>query len=239
MKRLFRQGGRTGSQRDVSALIVDLERSDDSDAVFLAYSLGELRDPSAVEPLLNRMRRIDLSAPSPDNVNKVAWAVIAEALGGLATAGSPAADELVAALEHPVGDEYLDAMDALATMGEQRAVEPLLRRLRMLDLDPHAPWSADWESLTDALGRLRAQEAVDFFIDALGSPHLAEGAANALGQIRDPRAVPALAAALEGMPSDRVGEAILEALSRIGTTKASEVAAVWRARGITLEPDQL
>jgi HEAT repeat protein len=96
----------------------------------------------------------------------------------------------------------------------------------------------EWQYLTDALGRLKALEAVDFFIDALAYPYLAEGAATALGQIGDQRAVPALAELLETIPSDRVGEATLEALAAIRTEDALAVADDWRTRGITLPPDQ-
>ena len=223
------------SQRDVAGLTAALERSDDSDAVLFAIALGELGDSSAVQPLVRRLRRIDLSTPTSDNSNKAAWAVIAEALGQLATPGSPAADELLKALEHPVGDEDLDAMDALATMGDQRASGPVLRRLRSMD---DSTGILEWQYVIDVLGRLKVPEAVDLLVDELDSKYLSEEAATALGRIGDPRAVPALAALLEQMPSDPVGEATLEALTKIGTPEATEVVAAWRKRGITLPPDQ-
>jgi len=81
-------------------------------------------------------------------------------------------------------------------------------------------------------------EAVDLFVDALSSWYLSEEAATRARELGDPRAVSALAALLERMPSDRVGEAILEALTKIGTPEATEVVADWRRRGITLPPDQ-
>lgn len=224
------------SQGDVTGLIHELDQSDDSVTCFLATALGELGDSRAVEPLLHRMRRIDLTA-SPEPDTKAAWALIAEALGNLARPGSPAADELLAALEHPVGDEHLDAMDALATMGDERAIEPLVRRLHSQGLGPSGD-VLEWQCLTDALGRLKALEAVDVFVEALAYPYLAEGAATALGGIADPRAVPALAGLLETIPSDRVGEATLEALAAIGTPEATAAADDWRTRGITLPPDE-
>jgi HEAT repeat protein len=131
---------------------------------------------------------IDLAA-SPETDTKAAWTLIAEALGELATAGSPAADRLLAALEHPIGNEYLDAMSALATMGDERAIEPLLRRLRSQGLGPSGD-IVEWQYLSDAIGRLKARDAVDFFIEALEFPYLAEEAATALGRIDDPGAVP-------------------------------------------------
>lgn len=235
-RKAFERAWRLKAQGDVSGLIRELERSDDSVTCVLAMALFDLGDPRAVDPLLHRMRKIDLAA-SPETDTKGAWALIAEALGKLASAGSPAADELLAALEHPVGDEYLDAMDALATMGDERAIEPLLRRLRSHGLGPSGD-IVEWQCLSDALGRLRARAAAGFFIEALEFPYLAEEAATALGRIGDPRAVPPLEALLEQMPSDRVGDATLEALTEIGTPEAKTAVTDWRRRGITLEPDQ-
>jgi hypothetical protein len=40
------------------------------------------------------------------------------------------------------------------------------------------------------------------------------------------------------MPSDRVGDATLEALTAIGTPEAKTVVTDWRKRGVTLSPDQ-
>jgi hypothetical protein len=88
--RFIKRLKRMKSQRDVAGLTAALVRSDDSDAVLFASALGELGDSSAAEPLLRRLRRIDLSTPTSDNSNKVAWAVIAEALGQLATPGGVA-----------------------------------------------------------------------------------------------------------------------------------------------------
>jgi len=223
------------SQRDVAGLTAALERSDDSDAVLFAIALGELGDSSAVEPLLRRLRRIDLSTATSDPVNKAAWGVIAEALGQLATPGSPAADELLKALEHPVGDEDLDAMDALATMGDQRASEPLLRRLRSMD---DATGILEWQCVIDALGRLKVPEAVDLLVDELDSEYLSEEAATALGRIGDLRAVPPLVALLAQTPSEPVREATLDALMAIGTPEAKEAVAAWRERGAALPPDE-
>jgi HEAT repeat protein len=235
-RRAFERARRFKSAGDVPGLIHELDHSDDSVTCFLAMALAELGDSRAVDPLVRRMRGIDLTG-LPETDTKAAWALIAEALGKLAQPGSPAADELLAALEQPVGDEHLDAMDALATMGDERAIEPLLRRLHSQGLGPSGE-ILEWQYLTDALGRLKAFDAVDVFIEALAYPYLAEGAATALGQIGDQRAVPALAELLETIPSDRVGEAILEALTAIGTPDALAAADDWRTRGIALPPDQ-
>jgi hypothetical protein len=40
------------------------------------------------------------------------------------------------------------------------------------------------------------------------------------------------------MPSERVGEAILNALASIGTPEAKAAIDDWQKRGITLPPDQ-
>jgi HEAT repeat protein len=58
----------------------------------------------------------------------------------------------------------------------------------------------EWQYVIEALGRLKVPEAVDRLVDALGYELVSKEAATALGQIGDPRTVPALPR-LEGPPS--------------------------------------
>ena len=78
---------------------------------------------------------------------------------------------------------------------------------------------------------LKAPEAVDVLIAALEIESLREDTAHALGDIGDPRAVPALAAQLEPEPPLFVGNAIWNALKSIGTPEAKAAIAAWEARG--------
>jgi HEAT repeat protein len=88
-------------KRDVEGLIDLLEHGDVKTQGWAASALGLLQDPRAVEPLLRRLRRIDLSTATEDE--QLEWTTVASALGHVADAGSPAADELAQVLSQPDG----------------------------------------------------------------------------------------------------------------------------------------
>jgi HEAT repeat protein len=78
--------------------------------------------------------------------------------------------------------------------------------------EPTTPRRAAW-----LLGKLRAREAVDALLDILrgkADPYIKESAVDALGQIGDPRAAPALAELAQGRPVLLRGPAE-EALKRL------------------------
>lgn len=223
---------RLGEKRDVQGLIDLLEHGDGHIPAIAGHELGLLGDARAVEPLLRRFRRIDLSTATADE--EYEWVCLARALGRLTDAGSPAADELLEELERPDRREFRMAALALAETGDRRAIEPLVRLLGSIDPSSLTPEDErDAEYAIDALGMLKAPEAVDALIAALEIVGLREETANALGDIGDPRAVPALAALLEPEPPFFVGNAIWNALEAIGTPEAKTAVAAWEARGIT------
>jgi HEAT repeat protein len=137
-------------------------------------------------------------------------------------------------LEWPDGTPTRAAMTALAGMGERRAIEPLLRRLETIDYTSERAIGGDLTYTCEALGELKAVEAVEPLIAALEVAEFGrEKVAVALGEIGDPRAVPALASALDPEPPLFVGNAIGNALNQIGTPEAKAAVAAWEARGVT------
>jgi HEAT repeats len=160
--------------------------------------------------------------PSTSNSN---GQPLPSALGYVADAGSPAADELVHALGRPDGggNVFFAAVEALAEMGDRRAIEPCLRRLDSIDFGALSDNDQrDAEYAIEALGTLQASEAVGPLISALEIENLSvrELAAYALGDIGDPRAVPALASLLKSAPGYVIENACSVALGAIGTDEA-------------------
>ena len=117
-------------------------------------------------------------------------------------------------------------------MGEQRAIEPLLRRLKAIPLSPPTTEAVqvELETVASALGELRAREAVNALVAALVVDEFFESSAYALGDIGDPRAVPALAPLLEVELSGWNANAVFVALDQIGTPEARAAIAASEAR---------
>jgi HEAT repeat protein len=216
---------------DAVGLLEILERGDVGFACQAAIALAKLSDRRAVDPILVRLRAIDLAFPTDDEVQQ--WGIFARALGKLAEPRSPAADELLAAVEERQGPVAWDAIEALEAMGEQQVIEPLLRRLKAIDLSPPTTKAVqvEWETVAEALGELKARQAVDALIAGLGVDEFFETSAFALGDIGDPRAVPTLVALLEVELSDWNANAVFVALHEIGTPDAMRAIAASEARG--------
>ena len=221
---------RMKKKRDMAGLIDALEQDDGEVARAAAISLGQLGDERGADWLLRNLRAIDLSSATTEE--EYEWGYLASALGKVAEPGSPAADELLAALERPDGVPSRSAAEGLAEMGERRAIEPLVRRLDRIDYRfPKLHWD-DFQYVSEALGTLKATEAIEPLIVALEAEDYREMAAAALGEIGDPRAVPALAALLEPEPPLWVGNATVVALDAIGTAEARQAVAAWEERGV-------
>jgi HEAT repeat protein len=221
---------RLEEERDVAGLVDALENGQGSVAYRALEALGRFGDRSATEPVLRLLQSIDLDSPtSVEEADRAEWqwGLLAYLLGRVAEPGSPAAEELLRALEGSHVGAAESAMDALAAMGEPRAVEPLLRRLRDM---VHASSSRDADAfyfVSRGLGELKVREAVDPLLSALEVEDFQEWAAEALGEIGDARAVPALAAMLDPKPRLWVGEAIANALDKIGTPEGKAAVAAW------------
>jgi len=134
-------------------------------------------------------------------------------------------DGLIRALAY--SSVRLEAVRALGEIGEERAVERLVRALG------HEDWLMR-AAAADALGKIGDERAVERLVAALGdkSPGVQERAAVALAEIGDERVVERLVAALEDKnPGVQVWAAV--ALAEIGDERAVErlVTALGRSAG--------
>jgi HEAT repeat protein len=229
---------RLAKAQDLEGLIEALDTDRWQVQLAAASALTRLAEPQTVDFLLGRLKSLGVQprvAQADDETHEeYVWGVIASALGNAAEPGSPTADYLLAVLEWPDGPPSRIASEALAEMGDRRAIEPLLRRLETMDYTSEDAVRGDLAYTSEALGTLRAVEAVDPLIAALEvAGEGREWVAEALEEIGDPRAVPALAAQLEPEPPFFVGNAIVNALEELGTPEAKAAVAAWFERGET------
>ena len=127
--------------------------------------------------------------------------------------GPEGAIQLFDFLHDPVTDVRLAAVRALGGIGDPQAVEPLCNALKDADKDVR-------QAAAGALGKLGAP-AVESLIAALQDRAVAAHAAQALGSIVDPRAIPAL---IDALRDENYG------------IRSAAVEAVGRFNGMALEP---
>ncbi|MCU0630618.1 MAG: HEAT repeat domain-containing protein [Methanoregulaceae archaeon] len=166
------------NEKDIPGLIKALGHRDLEVLYMAVEALGELKDPSAIPPLIKIL--------SEDQYSAVRW----KAAEALAKIGNTSVEPLIVLLGHPDEDVRWKAAIALGEIGEVRAIDPLIGLLR--DEDRYVKGR-----VAVALGMI-GQPAVSPLITALstGDGSLRWGAAIALGRIRDPRAVAPLVQAL-------------------------------------------
>jgi HEAT repeat protein len=225
-------------------LLAILEGGQGWGPVVAGHALADLGDRRAVGPLLRRMRAFELGSSSRRHIDE--WKMLAHSLARLEPPASPGADELLTQLEHGRLEIAWYAGELLAEIGDRRAEAPLLRRLQSIDLASSTEDEVGiWSSIAEALGELKAADAVDPLTEAMpvfarDFPRFwvaAECAALALGEIGDERAVPELAGLLEPEPPMFVGNAVVNALTEIGTPEARQAIEAWEARD-TPPPDR-
>ena len=102
----------------VPSLVLALKHSDRDVRTKAAWSLGELKDPRAVEPLIAALNDMD----GQDVRTKAAWS-----LGELKD--PRAVEPLIAALNDMDVHVIWEATEALGKIGDSRAVEPLIEKL--------------------------------------------------------------------------------------------------------------
>jgi HEAT repeat protein len=227
------------AKRDVPGLIDALGyKKDSKEAIdaryYAAEALGLLGDHRAVEPLLGVLWDKSL------DVRYVA----AEALGRLRDerALDPLADLLKAHLpyeEDPFPRVCEEAIKALGRLGDRRAIEPLLRvfdspnealRREAADALDKVGWAPDFGPSGASYWAVRRDwlKCIDIGGPAVGPLGLYLRAVDAnsrlravetLGEIGDPRAVPALTQALKDWRFTK-RDAIVHALAAIGDTTA-------------------
>ncbi len=175
---------------------------DDSKRESTAQELGEMGSP-AVGPLIGALKADD-------------WKVRKGAAGALGTTGDVRALRgLVERLDDDNEDVQGDAASAIVEIAKAnpkspevaKAVGSFIKRLR--DDDGH-------ESAVQELAEI-GSPAVGPLIDALRdkNPKVRKGAAAALGEIKDARAIPALRRASRSDPDENVGNAADNSIKKI------------------------
>lgn len=162
-----------GDLRVVHPLLKALASSDWIVRMHAAKALGRIRVSEAVSALMPLLQ---------DKVK----AVREEAAGALAAIGTPSIPSLVEALRHEEWLVRLHAVEALGKLRSPDAVKPLLFAL-FNDRD-----SAIREDVIRALGDIGHAGAVEFLFQVIEEPGLRPLAVEALGKIKDGRAVPVL-----------------------------------------------
>ena len=183
--------------RDVPGLIRALRKRDPGIQYEAAEALGDIRDPAAVDPLMEAL--------TGDQYTGVRWKA-AEALGKI---GPPAVPSLLLALRNPDEDIRWKAAVTLGEIGDERAIGPLVMLLS--DEDRFVRSRAAY-----ALGMIGSPTLAplsEVLVD--GNVEARRGAATALGMIGDPGAVDALIGALTD-PSSAVRQEVIAALARQG-----------------------
>src|SRR5258708_7661881 len=225
--------GQVGDARAVEPLVVTLQ--DPYSTVRLqvaaAESLGKIGDGRAVEPLVaalkhprGEVRRAagaalrSLNWQPADNMHRALLAVASSNWGEAALLGSAAVEPLVSTLQDKSDIWNLGARRAaaetLATIGDERAVEPFIVALQDQNM-----WVRRAVAVT--LGTIGDARAVEPLVTALQDENedVRYTAAEALGKIGDVRAVEALIAALQ----DRnwvVRRVAAASLGKIGDARA-------------------
>lgn len=184
-------------ERDVRGLIRALRHRDAGIQYQAAEALGELRDPTAVEPLMHSL--------TGDRYAGIRW----KAAEALARIGPPSVPFLVRVLSHPEDDVRWMAAIALGEIGDPSSLDPLI--LLLSEEDRFVRSRAAF-----AISRFGAS-AVDPLARALeeGGPSTRWGAAYALGKIGDPRGIDPLVRAIRD-PDDEVLAEALSSLSGMG-----------------------
>ena len=215
---------------DIQAAMESLRTADESVRRELVEQLGRSQDPSAIPALLLAMA--DESWPVrqaaiayllgyalPELVVPLEAALRDDADAGLRNAAMEIFVKLGAGAVPPLlgllGDEDEEIRNFAAVMlgavCDPRAIEPLIGALGDSDLNVR-------HSAAASLGQLRAREAVPRLIDALTSePWLQYPAINALGEIGEPQAVPALLGLLDDA---LLRGAVLDAVGRLAGREA-------------------
>jgi HEAT repeat protein len=156
----------------VAQLLVALEDTDFNVRSYSAAALGEIKDPSAVEPLIATLKDSDVFVR----------ATSARALGQIKDAR--AVEPLIGTLKDSEGNVRLNAALALGQISAPRAVEPLIEALN--DSDARVRAVAAWAS-----GEIKDPRMVKPLIAMLKDTdaNVRMSAARSLGEIKDPRAI--------------------------------------------------
>jgi len=155
--------------------------------------------------------------------SSAAWA-LSRLLVSSPTQRTPLQSNVVSALIKSLETEYVyskrGVIEALSSIKDHEAINPLLKMANDSDQDQRVRVAAAY-----GLGEMAAVSSVPALIRLLngGNWYLSGFAAEALGKIGSPRAVPPLISILEHLRSwDRTAYEVAESLSRLGTRQAED-----------------
>jgi HEAT repeat protein len=148
-----------------------------------AKGIGRLRNPKAIDTLILLLQ------------DKVP-AVREEAGRALQAIGEASIPKLLEGLRHPTWKVRLRAVEALALMKPQVAVQPLMT---LVEEDPDMAVRQD---AVRALGQIGDTQAIPLLLISLDRPSLKLPAIEALGHLRSTDALPPLIALVESLPTE-------------------------------------
>jgi HEAT repeat protein len=154
-----------------------------------AKALGRVKDPGSIQSLIPLLQ---------DRVK----AVREEVSTALTVMGEAAIPALIESLTHRDWSVRLFAVESLGKTKSRKAVEPLLSVLA------HDGDSAVREDAIRALGEIGDPQAVEALLIIMKEPGLRTVAVEALGRIRDRRAVPILIEVVTGVTPTDVTRAV-------------------------------
>ena len=166
--------GSIGDSRAVEPLIEALEDKEGYVRYSAADALGKIGDKRAIEPLIKLLRIEKWEFNDPSRFHCV---------DHLVAIGKSAVEPLIKALEDE--DVRYYAADALGKIGDKRAIEPLIKLLRIEKWEFNDPSRFHCVDHLVAIGK----SAVEPLIKALEDEDVRYYAADALGKIGDKRAV--------------------------------------------------
>ncbi len=168
-----------GSDEAVDALLALLEDPDYNVRFMAAMTLGLIKSPRSVDPLVVTIKEND----DYDVLWAASWA--------LSELGALSAAPLIDVLDHGKPMTRDVAADILASIGDLAAVEPLGRAFRVYGLEDR--WETARFGAADALEKF-GEDAVEVLVEAMydEQPAIAERAAQALEAIGTERALRAI-----------------------------------------------
>jgi HEAT repeat protein len=217
-------------KKDVDGLIKALGDSDRLRRKEAVQALGKILDAQAVEPLIDKLKDWDkevrncaaealekFGLPSEPEVQAWYW-VAKEDFDKVASLGYIAVQTFIMALKDLKSSACHLAVNVLGTIGDARAVEPLIAVLRN-SIDPESSLPIH---VMESLGKIGDSKAVESLIQILQRKNKWYAVAiKALGDIGDPMAVWPLVQALND-PNSTMRFLAAEALSEIGDARAVE-----------------
>ncbi|MBZ0297365.1 MAG: HEAT repeat domain-containing protein [Anaerolineae bacterium] len=183
-----------------------------------ADALGKIGDERGVLPLIEAYkRRPHLRQTELERYAQLYGVTWEKFLNALVQIGEPAVNSLVSLLQ--VSTKYDSIVLALGEIGDTRAIEPLIEKMKSASI-----FSKDNGSIPEVLGKFGDTRAVEPLIREInyGNYHRTIKVIKALGEIGDERAVEPLIHALLRSGSADIMIQAAESLGKIGDIRAIE-----------------